>query len=193
MPGKWKKRISMKMQLRKVKIMKIKAWWGPLKVWGPRGSIPPTPFLSVGLLGTRQFISDQELTKLVSQSYHYLPVCVRAVDHQGMVKTSLSLLQSWGDRFEVCSLLLCQNTLDRVHVWECGSCNWQGHPLPVPPRRKRKNHRWLHDLYIIRNELVKEFLLCISNWAPGFWPYGISWVLPFTKCQLLSMNVSYDT
>ena len=34
------KRISVKMQLRQVNIMKIKASWGPLKVWGPRGSIP---------------------------------------------------------------------------------------------------------------------------------------------------------
>jgi len=35
---------SMKIKPRKVKIMEIKASWGPLKVWGPRGSI------SVGLI-----------------------------------------------------------------------------------------------------------------------------------------------
>ena len=126
---KQKKRISMKMQLRKVKIMKIKSSWGPLKVWGPRESIPP-PF--GGPAGNEW---GNSLVNRNSQRYHYLRVCIRAMDHQGMVKTSLSFLQSWGDRFEVCSLLLCQNTLDRVHVWECGSCNWQGHPLPVPPRR----------------------------------------------------------
>ena len=32
---------SVKMQPRKVKIMKIKTSWGPLKVWGAQGSPPP--------------------------------------------------------------------------------------------------------------------------------------------------------
>ena len=31
------------MQPRKVKIMNIEAQWGPLKVWGPWGSIPCSP------------------------------------------------------------------------------------------------------------------------------------------------------
>ena len=82
------------------------------------------------------------------------------MDHQGVVKAGLSLLQSWWDRFEVCSLLLCQNTLDRVHVWECGSCNWQGHPLPVPPGiifvyAQGKIICFL--LLVRRNKLVKKF------------------------------------
>ena len=119
------------MQLRKVKIMKIKASLGPLKVWGPRGSIPCSPRPSRWACWEQ----NNSLVNRNSQRYHYLRVCIWAMDHQGMVKTSLSFLQSRGDRFEVCSLLLCQNTLDRLHVWECGSCNWQGHPLPVPPGR----------------------------------------------------------
>ena len=35
--GKWK---IVKMQPIKVKIIKIKSSWGPLKIWGPQGSIP---------------------------------------------------------------------------------------------------------------------------------------------------------
>ena len=37
------------MQPVKVKIMKTKALWGPLRVWGPRGIIPCFSPLSVGL------------------------------------------------------------------------------------------------------------------------------------------------
>ena len=53
----WKgkdKENSLKMQPIKVKIMKIKASWGPLKVWKPRGSIPCSPLL-VGLANWKFF------------------------------------------------------------------------------------------------------------------------------------------
>ena len=62
-----------------VKIMKIKASWGPLRVWGPRRSIPCSPPpLSVGLhghswqyLGVRS-TSQGEVALVVNERVRFL-------------------------------------------------------------------------------------------------------------------------
>ena len=70
-----------------VKVMKIKASWGPLKVWGPRGSIPCSPPHPLGGPGcgynqipvTSTYIAEYTIAQTYSSLYELLVMSMHSI------------------------------------------------------------------------------------------------------------------